>query len=334
MNRPLILIALLFQVVALAWMAIEREWILQTGETVFLRTAPIDPRDLFRGDYVRLNYELTSFSSSHLRDGLAESDVKKGDRVYVPLTLDERGLASSDRATDIEPEDGLYLRGRVPHSAGFNIKPHAIHVKFGIEQYFTEQGKGKEIEKQQGGRNGIQVPLEMEVALSDSGVAVIKGHRWSPLGIGLSVTRAVERNPLADASSVVVKLTLKNTSDKPLALVMLPDLCSFALTSVKTAPDDLTLLRPECEIPAASREHVVQLAPDEELSHEFDFNLPRWHVKLKDGQRVPIGTLVGGQRFRLIYRSVLQDPLSRSGQTNLWTGSLPSRAFHGRGHID
>ena len=32
---------------------------LTTGETILLRVVPVDPRDLFRGDYVILSYEIS-----------------------------------------------------------------------------------------------------------------------------------------------------------------------------------------------------------------------------------------------------------------------------------
>jgi uncharacterized membrane-anchored protein len=56
MRKTFIILAVILQLVVLAYMAGEREYILRRGKVIYLRTAPIDPRDLFRGDYVRLNY--------------------------------------------------------------------------------------------------------------------------------------------------------------------------------------------------------------------------------------------------------------------------------------
>ena len=44
--------------------------ILQSGTEVVLKTAPIDPRDLLRGDYVILNYEISSVPASTIVGGL------------------------------------------------------------------------------------------------------------------------------------------------------------------------------------------------------------------------------------------------------------------------
>jgi hypothetical protein len=39
-------------------MLVSHAWPIWTGETVYLRTRPVDPRDLFRGDYVVLAYDI------------------------------------------------------------------------------------------------------------------------------------------------------------------------------------------------------------------------------------------------------------------------------------
>jgi uncharacterized membrane-anchored protein len=334
MKKPLVLLALLLQVAALAWMAINREWILANGQTVFLRTAPIDPRDIFRGDFVRLNYEISTLSSNELdADLLSARESRRHKKVFVPLILNERGLASPLKATGVQPESGLYLRGRVQYDwhLGKENRRH-IQLKYGIEQYFTEQGKGLEMEKRRGARTGIQVPLEMELAVSDTGTAVIRGHRWSPLGMGLSVVQPVPtgNNIPADQRSAVLQLVLKNVSQAPLRLLMLPEFCSFTLTSTKQSVEDLTLNRPECADITPGPEHIVVLAPEEELSREFDFNQPHWQV-MHNGKKVAIGTLDWGQRFRLVYQSPLP---SDTDPSRFWTDRLPSRAFHGRGQID
>ena len=80
MRGKLILIAVLVQVLILGWMAGEREWIVRTAPTVWLRTAPVDPRDLFRGDYVTLGYEISTIPAAKfgpaLKKLIAEQDDK------------------------------------------------------------------------------------------------------------------------------------------------------------------------------------------------------------------------------------------------------------------
>ena len=77
MRKAAIITAILAQVLILAWMAGQREWILRTAPRIWLRTAPLDPRDLFRGDYVTLRYDIAAIGAEKfgpaLRDRIASS---------------------------------------------------------------------------------------------------------------------------------------------------------------------------------------------------------------------------------------------------------------------
>ena len=46
----------LAQTAVLAWMVIDRIQLLRSGREIVLPIVPVDPRDLFRGEYVRLEY--------------------------------------------------------------------------------------------------------------------------------------------------------------------------------------------------------------------------------------------------------------------------------------
>ena len=60
-GKKLVLAAIvlaLAQIGFLSWMIAGRAAILRNGQEVLLKVEPIDPRDLLRGDYVRLGYEI------------------------------------------------------------------------------------------------------------------------------------------------------------------------------------------------------------------------------------------------------------------------------------
>ena len=71
MRKLLIVTAVVAQLLVLGWMAFEREWVVRTGRVVYLRTAPVDPQDPMRGEYVRLNYEIATVPKALCRDGVA-----------------------------------------------------------------------------------------------------------------------------------------------------------------------------------------------------------------------------------------------------------------------
>ena len=60
-RRPILLALLvaLLQVGFLGWIITSRAAVLRNGAEALLKVEPIDPRDLLRGDYVRLGYEIS-----------------------------------------------------------------------------------------------------------------------------------------------------------------------------------------------------------------------------------------------------------------------------------
>jgi len=328
MRKTLILLAVLFQFFVLAYMAGGREFILRKGKTIYLRTAPIDPRDLFRGDFVRLNYEISRIPPEKLRGGLDLNLRDKKRPIYAVLAEGSNGLAELAYATDETPEGGLFIKGR-PMG---HWTPGALNVKYGIESYYVQQGRGRDIEKRMGRRTEVQIPLEMEIAIGRGGTAVIRGHRWSPLGMALTVLEQPDRRQPLGRKSAKFRLTLVNASDSPLALVNLPDHRSFSLEPWGTKH---WVLAQSFGAPARpSNEDLILLSPKESRSFDFDFNSERWFVKEKAGP-VETGTLPWSERFRIVYRPPSpEDCRSLLNKEFIWHGHLPSRAFHGMGNVD
>lgn len=190
MRGKLIIAAILVQFLILGWMAGQREWIVRSGPRVWLRTAPVDPRDLLRGDYVTLGYDISTIRAAKFGPGIKnhlagmsmnDDAFGRGSEivVYVALTIDpQSGLAEVASVDLTRPVAGPFLKGRVRVSwtRGTTM---LMGVRYGIDAYFVQQGSGLELERrvQEGMRAGSQVPLEMQVALGSNGVAVLTGHR-------------------------------------------------------------------------------------------------------------------------------------------------------------
>jgi uncharacterized membrane-anchored protein len=337
MRKTLLIIAIAFQILVLAFMAAKREYIAATGTVVFLRTAPIDPRDLFRGDYVRLRYEASVIPIAKASPDLAEL-VKKntvGTTVYAQLAIGEGGLAEVTALATTPPATGVYLKGRLAQSWRFGMAaPDTAAVEYGIEAYYVQQGKGLEIEKQQGTRTTMQTPLEMEVAIGGDGTAMIRGYRWSPIGIGLEVLESPRREDIAGRKSAKLRLTLKNTSQKPMALVNLPGFCSISMEPLSAGQKAKPQERPGCAGLVLTDNDVPLLQPEEARFYDIDLAEQQWHV-LVNNSPVESGTLDWNERFRLAYRPPSSEACSHlKDGAIIWHGQLPSRAFHGRGNID
>jgi len=74
------IIFVLLQVALLIGIITYRQYWVATGEKVLLRTAPVDPRDIFRGDYVSLRYDISTLDLDGL--GVKES-FKPNEKVLL-----------------------------------------------------------------------------------------------------------------------------------------------------------------------------------------------------------------------------------------------------------
>lgn len=132
-QKAVVIAAALFQVGVLSAMTgitTIRHW---NAEIHYLRTAPVDPRDLFRGDYVILSYP---FSQAWRADGGGLPSDYSGP-VFVPLTKAKDGKLSEPGKLLLQrPAEGPYLQGTAQHGI----------MRFGIEQYFVQEGKGLRFE--------------------------------------------------------------------------------------------------------------------------------------------------------------------------------------------
>src|SRR5690349_10198778 len=111
--KPKILIGcVLLQLLILAVMAGQREWIGHFGRVIYFRTAPVDPRDPMRGDYARLSYDISRIPFHSWRGPLPAqitnlADLPRDTRVYASLRLPEEGVAQLVSVGLDQPHDGL-----------------------------------------------------------------------------------------------------------------------------------------------------------------------------------------------------------------------------------
>lgn len=158
------------QTVALGWMVWDRVSLLKSGREITLDVVPVDPRDIFRGDFVILGYDITRVPADVLPKGLSY-----GSRVYV--TLDREGdgawkvkAASSDYKTP-ESNSQIVLAGRLMDDTGPVEGGGSWHtVRYGIESYFVPEGEGREIETQV-----REKKIKAIVAVGSSGQTALKG---------------------------------------------------------------------------------------------------------------------------------------------------------------
>lgn len=153
-RRALVLAVLVaaLQIGFLGWMIAGRAAILRNGQDVMLKVQPVDPRDLLRGDYVRLGYEVSSIPVALVvNPPAAESMIAEGRPVFVRLGKDADGYwrvrSAAFDAPPTEPAEGeVDMRGMVSFIYRWG-DAQTVPVTYGIERYYVPEGEGKEIEQ-------------------------------------------------------------------------------------------------------------------------------------------------------------------------------------------
>jgi uncharacterized membrane-anchored protein len=85
---PLLVFVALVQSAALFKVVYDRDRLLKSGREITLPTRPVDPRDIFRGEYVTLGYDISSLRKSTLPSEANFEDLRAGAPAYVTLTPD------------------------------------------------------------------------------------------------------------------------------------------------------------------------------------------------------------------------------------------------------
>ena len=165
----------LLQTAALGGMVFDRVDLLRTGTEIVLNTRPVDPRSLFRGHYVILNYEIASLN---LADLPSHKTFRRGDRVDVLVKPDDGGTwvpasVHSGGSVARPPEGQVLLRGRIRYcnrSTKTGSECTRITVRYGAEKYFVYKARALELEKSRDKRR-----LRILLAVSEDGEAAVKG---------------------------------------------------------------------------------------------------------------------------------------------------------------
>ncbi len=165
MKSKLFILVLALQSAWLLGTAAMQERVLRVGQVILLETQPVDPRDLLRGDFVRLNYKISDVPHERFFAPPMNGELPAGTTVFVALTpagtneFYQLARASTEWFTPASNE--VILRGTVAQS--WRNSANSVHLEFGLEQYFVAEGTGNPHGK-----------LTVQAAVTKSGHANIK----------------------------------------------------------------------------------------------------------------------------------------------------------------
>lgn len=165
----------LVQIGFLAWIIAARAAVLRDGREVVFKIEPVDPRDLLRGDYVRLGYEIGNVPVNLISNVPAASFDTHDGFIYVRVKKDPAdGIWHAVSATFDTPgtaplaEDEAEMRGTVYR--GRSLGPEtSIDVDYGLERFYLPEGAGMALQEDMRER-----PFSVKVAVAADGTSQIK----------------------------------------------------------------------------------------------------------------------------------------------------------------
>jgi len=168
-----ILLALL-QIGFLSFIIAGRAAVLRDGQEVLLKVEPVDPRDLLRGDYVRLGYDISNIPVSMIGNVPSGAQWIEAGPVFVRVKKDGDGIWNMVSASLYEPPstppgDGeIDIRGMVDDGRGLG-RIDTLNVEYGIERFYLPEGEGLAIERDMRVRS-----FNIVAAIAGDGSAQIK----------------------------------------------------------------------------------------------------------------------------------------------------------------
>lgn len=180
MRRPAVLILMAAIVAAvqiglLAWTIAGRASVLRDGREVLLKVQPVDPRDLLRGDYVILGYEITRLKNTLIEERPAGEPDYGPKPIWVVLRKGADNVyhaegAAFDRNALAGIADGdVVIRGT---TRSWPADGSEIDVDYGLERFYLPEGAGRQIEQDM-----RQRPFFVVAAVAEDGSAQIKAFK-------------------------------------------------------------------------------------------------------------------------------------------------------------
>ena len=135
-----------------AWMIVEREWTLRTGQVFKFRTRPVDPVDAFRGRYVALGLEPETVTVADSKEW------RYGQKAFAVLDTGADGFVVVTRLEHARPSGGVMaLPVRITWTENGSGKTHITWP--GLDRYYMAEEKAPAAEAayRERSRRGNQV---------------------------------------------------------------------------------------------------------------------------------------------------------------------------------
>ncbi|MCM2472208.1 GDYXXLXY domain-containing protein [Rhizobium sp. CG5] len=155
------------QTAVLGYQIETRARILRSGTEILLKTVPVDPRDLLRGEYVVLSYDISRIPAARIVGD--KPDAGEWVTLWVRVAPQPDGFWTVSEASfaALPQAPGTVLLKTAPfYFEGLSDGgSEEIFVHYGIERFYVPEGDGKPLEE---ARNDGVVSIAVRVGSSGS----------------------------------------------------------------------------------------------------------------------------------------------------------------------
>lgn len=135
-------------VLILLGMCIKPLYTLLTGEEMTLQTKPLDPSDVFRGDYVTLKYEAEEVPKKLVEQSVVTRLQDRGGEFEVYVLMEKKnGVHTPIKVTLSKPDKGEFLNGTISYIDKDNRGQEIAFISYDLDNYYLEDNTGTKWEK-------------------------------------------------------------------------------------------------------------------------------------------------------------------------------------------
>ena len=139
-QKKTFFLAVAIPVLILLAMTIKPEVTVLFGQEILLETKAVDPTDLFRGDYVSVNFAISEIPKSKVTIPLDKTSKKT---LYVSLKPEGK-FYGVDQVSATRPKQGVYLMGKIQNPY---TPVDTVQIDYSLDKYFVKQGSGEKLQK-------------------------------------------------------------------------------------------------------------------------------------------------------------------------------------------
>jgi len=143
-KKRTFLLAVAIPLLILLSMTIKPQATVLFGQEIVLETKAYDPTDLFRGDFVAINFVISDVPKSKVDLPIDKINNKK---LFVSLKQEGKYYVV-DQVSETKPKQGVYLKGQFQETYNGLNGAGDFRVDYSLDKYFVEQGSGKALEQE------------------------------------------------------------------------------------------------------------------------------------------------------------------------------------------